>query len=261
MPQDLVPVLEVHAEQHGLDGADDIWPIQGRLALNVLAFDLQGQLYFSPRLTNVENVTMDHETRLTAAEAAIVANIATLTDHETRIDAAEALGTLHTSTLGDHETRIDTLEAFEAAALPEIADHENRLDAIEAAWVVPAFNATDFTTSGAGTWTVALGDVIKFKYKVIGKMMFIQLGLATTSVTRSGGDPVLLRVAIPGGHTAATNDGGKPHFVQDNGVYVEAFMLTSADGLRMEFQRFDSGQWATSVNNTAIGGSFFFEVA
>lgn len=61
------------------------------------------------------------------------------------------------------------------------------------------FNASDFT-GVSGTWTVEAGDVLLFRYALIGKLMIVWLYLHATADTGSDA----LQIKIPGGHTAAT---------------------------------------------------------
>ena len=65
-------------------------------------------------------------------------------------------------------------------------------------WTAVPFNAADFTAA-AGTWTVIAGDVITFRYTLVGKIMFVALYVRGNVSTTTGE----LRVKIPGGYTAA----------------------------------------------------------
>lgn len=73
------------------------------------------------------------------------------------------------------------------------------LMASQTAWSSQAFSATDFQASGGGTWTVASGDLNYFKYKIIGKTMFINLQVTTTTIS---GSPTILAVLLPSSQTA-----------------------------------------------------------
>lgn len=69
-------------------------------------------------------------------------------------------------------------------------------------WIPVAYAAGNFTASGAGTWTVAAGDQVTYKYMLVGKTMTLQVTIATSTVA---GAPNNLRVALPSGFTSLDN--------------------------------------------------------
>ena len=82
-------------------------------------------------------------------------------------------------------------------------------------WINVTYAGGNFTAS-AGSWTVASGDQIGYRYRLTGKTMHLQAVLNNTDVTNAGG--ALLKLAIPGGFSA--------HgvvvsliLVKDNGTY------------------------------------------
>jgi hypothetical protein len=69
-------------------------------------------------------------------------------------------------------------------------------------WTDVAFNAADFTASGGvgPTWTVAVGDLVTFRYRLIGNGMTVQVYIQTSTV--GGTAPNELRIKIPGAFSA-----------------------------------------------------------
>lgn len=129
-------------------------------------------------------------------------------------------------------------------------------------WQNQAYAAGDFTASGAGTWTVGSGDVVNFSYSILGTMMMIDFDLETTSVTRSGGDPISLDITIPAGKSAAARTWTFPIYAIDNGTRVQgvAQILGGTTPTKINCYRFDVAQWATAVNTTYIFGQCIIEI-
>ena len=61
------------------------------------------------------------------------------------------------------------------------------------------FDSGDFTAEGGGSWTVEAGDVLQFRYAVLGKLMFVWLTLSGTQLV---GGVDSLNVKIPNGRKA-----------------------------------------------------------
>lgn len=125
------------------------------------------------------------------------------------------------------------------------------------AWTAVAFNAGDFAAVTAGTWTVAAGDVVSFRYRLIGKTMLISLVLSATTIARSGGNPQVLSVTIPAGKTAAATFYARAAFALDNGVVAD--VLFTVTGTTILIQRTDSAQWANATDTTYIWGQVMLE--
>lgn len=83
-------------------------------------------------------------------------------------------------------------------------------------WQAVAFSAGDFTANGAMTWTVASGDISGNSYTLIGKTLFWNIAINTTTV---GGTPnTELRVTLPAGLITASYTLIIPTFCLDNNV-------------------------------------------
>lgn len=127
-----------------------------------------------------------------------------------------------------------------------------------ATWVNVPYVAGDFTAA-AGTWTVDAGDVISFKYTVIGRVMIIEF--AFNSTTYGGGPGNELRFKIPGGFVGKTTDVLSAIRANDNGVETVGYCgdVAAANYIRCwrgAFLNWDN----TSVNNTTVQGACFIEI-
>lgn len=74
--------------------------------------------------------------------------------------------------------------------------------AMTTTWATPTYAGGDYTTNGAGGWTVDSGDIVSFRYMEIGKTMYMNVVLTTTTVTAATGSQ--LKIKIPNSRTAAS---------------------------------------------------------
>lgn len=121
-----------------------------------------------------------------------------------------------------------------------------------------AFNANDFTAS-AGTWTLAIGDLSTFQWRIIGTSLLINFCFDTTSVT-AGGAFQTLRVQIPGSFVANRLTFAKLGHATDNGVVSDLLMYVTAGGSVINFARSDGAAFTNAANTTTIRGQIEFEV-
>jgi hypothetical protein len=132
-------------------------------------------------------------------------------------------------------------------------------------WVDVPYSAANFSSSnGSATWTVASGDQVIYRYMVIGKLMWLQVVVKTTTLSGFASNDTL-RFAIPGGYVAAdsyavsngryfmegwfksnTGDGGGPCVVDQATNTVGVIALTPG--------------WINSTDLTDIGFTVLFEV-
>lgn len=130
-------------------------------------------------------------------------------------------------------------------------------DYIGAAWTSVAFSAGNFTVPG-GTWTVASGDQTTYAYMNSGKTLFIQLGLANTTVS---GSPSYLEVAIPGGFTSAAKEQYGTFWYQDNATNATGLVLVPASSTKIRFYKEALGAWAAATDTTFVRGLICIEIA
>lgn len=125
-------------------------------------------------------------------------------------------------------------------------------------WTTPTYAGGNFTSS-SGTWTVDSGDVTTYAYTVIGKTMILAVFLLNTSVT---GTPATLRIAIPGGFTAAKAMRAWIETVDNGGTPATGMFDVAAAGTYVTVYRDLSGTaWSASTNATHVIGTITFEVS
>ncbi len=112
-------------------------------------------------------------------------------------------------------------------------------------------------TASAGSWTVASGDVVKNRYQIINKTMTWQFEVTTTTVSTT---PVSLRVAIPTGTLASTNQAFRCAYVLDNGTQREV-LAQPGDTTHIYFTRVDAGNWTAATDATTIFVTAVWEMA
>ena len=118
------------------------------------------------------------------------------------------------------------------------------------AWTDVAYNAGDFTASGAGGWQVEVGDLPVFSYYTNGKLMQLLLTIQTSSVTAPLGN--YLYIKIPNSKTLSRSV-FNVIYVSDNGTAnCSAIAYGSVGDNKITIQKVPIANWAASVNNTAI---------
>lgn len=124
-------------------------------------------------------------------------------------------------------------------------------------WISPAFNAANFTASGAMTWTVDSGDVMTYAYKLRNKSLSLSVYINATTV--GGVVSSQLRIAIPAGQLTAKNT-VNTCMILDNGVRSVAY-FTAVTGLGyITINRADGSNFTLAANNTYVLGQIDIEV-
>ena len=128
------------------------------------------------------------------------------------------------------------------------------------AWTSPAFSAGDYPASGSMTWTVASGDVISYSYLQLGKTMFVEFNIQTTTV---GGTPSnRLKIKIPNGQIAAKSTQFPIRTIDNNSAPASpGFAEILAAGTTIDCCK-DATQsnWSASTDLTYVAGTAVFEV-
>lgn len=123
--------------------------------------------------------------------------------------------------------------------------------------IAVTYASGDFTGSGTITWTVDSGDLEAFWYQQFGKVLQVNVSIATSTVSGSGAE---LRVKIPGGFTT-TRFAASPLIMGfDNNIATPVNQFVNAADTNLHFGRQDAGNWAAATNTTYIRGQQTFEV-
>lgn len=131
-------------------------------------------------------------------------------------------------------------------------------------WQNEPFNALNYTATNnlqqpVGLWTLTAPDQLVLRWTIIGKTMLVAWNLTATSVTST---PNLLRIKIPGGHTAhglATGTGSNQY--NQNGVPDTGVAIVIPSSGYILLQQFpEDSTWSVSTNATTSRGSIAFEV-
>jgi hypothetical protein len=129
---------------------------------------------------------------------------------------------------------------------------------MQGAWVTPAYSAANFT-SNVGSWTVDAGDIATYAYRLSGRDLVVSWYLQTTSVT---GTPTQLRIAIPGGYTAAK--ASLHPLVHDDNAAGNAgsfCLLTGAGATTIDnFKAYGAGAFANATNTTRLFSTITIEI-
>lgn len=139
-------------------------------------------------------------------------------------------------------------------------DVQDEITAIEtdllSTWTSEAFSAGAFTANGAGTWTVASGDVTTLAYEKIGKVMTVSFLIVTSTV---GGTPSTeLRITIPGGFTALRSMRNACTVNDNGGGNAAGYCYVVASSTYIAIAKL-SGNWSTATNTTECWGQIRFE--
>lgn len=128
-------------------------------------------------------------------------------------------------------------------------------------WTSVTYSAGNFTGSGGMAWGVDSGDQFTYKYIVIGKMMTVIFYISGTDVTA----PLAadLRIAIPGGYTAAGNVRTASLWYNDAPTEGAGLIVIGSGNTYIQLYKANSGaNWtATAGDNTTVSGEVTFEIS
>lgn len=125
------------------------------------------------------------------------------------------------------------------------------------AWRDVSYVAGDYTANGAMTWTVEAGDVLEYRYMIVGRTMFVSWFFDNTSV--GGTLNNTLRVAVPAGYEIGDST-RTLYRRRESAAFAHAWMLTTAGDAFFQLRMFDNANWASSTNATDVEGSAFFPI-
>jgi hypothetical protein len=125
-------------------------------------------------------------------------------------------------------------------------------------WIVPAFQATDFTAKGTMTWTVERGDVTTWAYTRIGNTVIASFVLGNTSV---GGTPTeQLQIILPPSVLIARNAAALIRIVEVGVGNVAGWAGVSPGQNYIALLKLDNSNFQLSTNGTHVYGQITFEV-
>lgn len=123
--------------------------------------------------------------------------------------------------------------------------------AMTGTWATPSYSAGDYTTNGAGGWTVDAGDVTAFRYIELGKMMHFNIILSTTTVTAATGTQ--LRIKIPNSKIAGTSMDGWAVGLNNSANFTGFWQATSGNTyIEVYVDPSASTAWTAAANTTQL---------
>lgn len=183
---------------------------------------------------------------------------ALILDGPTRSQLEGIVATLQAWMLREHkgDGTHDRITATSLSVTDGIQERGRRLPI--GVWADVPYVATDFTGSGAMTWTVDAADVQLRRFAAIGQTLFYNIALAATSV--GGVVSNELRMALPPSYVVARTV-NSVCFMNDAGTGNVGGLATSVVGdTFVRFQRATGANWLVSANATAIYATLSIEV-
>jgi hypothetical protein len=126
-------------------------------------------------------------------------------------------------------------------------------------WKTYPYSAGNFSAN-TGTWTVDAGDVINITYALIGKTLFVDFNLISTSVN---GSPTQLRIVIPEAMSPSSGVGGTPFFYSQDGgaTFLVGAAIFTGSFLTLYRDLTNLTAWTTTTNITSVRGLAIVSVA
>ena len=128
------------------------------------------------------------------------------------------------------------------------------LSAYMGGWTAIVYSAGNFTASDSQTWTVDSGDQITFKYMIVGKTMWLQFNITTSSVSGSCAE---LRLALPA--YTPFNSSIQPIRLFNSSNKSGIAVVENA-GTYVKIQDASGSNLVSSTNDTSVQGTICFEI-
>lgn len=147
-------------------------------------------------------------------------------------------------------------DSLSAAALTGLPSNTG----ITTTWATPTYSGADFTTNGAGGWTVDSGDIFINRYVEVGKIMHWSIVVTTTTVTAATGTE--LRFRIPNGRTAAGGASGNVIGLNNGVAFNGMYQVIGGNTYVSVYTDATAGvAWTAAANTTQVRFNITFEVA
>jgi len=117
-------------------------------------------------------------------------------------------------------------------------------------------HAAVYSCAGGGTWTVEGGDVVTYQYCVIGKTMFVNFYIGSTTVA---GVVTELRFDIPAGFTASAYFENQIRILT-NSVRKQATAFIETGSNIIKIVQNDLANWTAGTNTTYVIGQLAFSI-
>lgn len=125
-------------------------------------------------------------------------------------------------------------------------------------WLDVPYSAGAFTASGSMTWTVESGDVVCYRYTLVGKTIFLNLELENTTVGGTVSNE--LRVALPAGVTCNRRVQVSNVRFFDNGSLTDAYIHINGGGTYLSVFKSAGGNMTLSTHQTTVYAQLVFEM-
>jgi len=123
-------------------------------------------------------------------------------------------------------------------------------------WISVAYNSGDFTAT-TGTWTVDSGDLLGFRYMLVGRSMTVSVVITNSSVSSA---TFRLFVAIPSTFTISSTVNTIGYGNQGTATATITQVNSSVSTTDIGILRLDLSNWATSTNGTDESFTIIFPV-
>lgn len=124
-------------------------------------------------------------------------------------------------------------------------------------WTLVAYNAANFTASGAMTWGVGAADQVDYSYMIINNTMFVLWRIDNSTI--GGVVDFALRLAIPAGKVAAALTAGTMVYL-NGGTYNTGWSQVAGAGTFIEMYRSPLANWVLGVDNVSCYGHIVFPI-
>lgn len=128
-------------------------------------------------------------------------------------------------------------------------------------WIAVSFSAGNFDAISTAEWTVDSGDVDSNRYMLVGKTLWWNLRVGSTTVVSGDEGLDYLIATIPGGFTANATSAVAAAYLNDNGTVRSGLVEAISGTTEVRISRNDGVDLAASTNGTYVYFLIAIEVA